>query len=91
MLLDENMRKGLDFLSKVEEPDAIIDNLMLNVILLKASIKSLKDVLTHADAWTSAMADMVKKELVSRINNYERRITKLTSPLLDLGSLSVQA
>jgi hypothetical protein len=43
----------------------------------------MKMVLSNSDGWKTPKADMLKKELVSRIKDYERRTRDLTRPVLE--------
>lgn len=88
---NDEVFKALKVLTALDEPDTNIDNKAATIVLIKAAIECMKLVLTHADGWTTDVADAVKKELVSRTRQYERRITQLTSPLLDLGPLTISA
>ena len=88
---NDEVFRAIKVLEACDEPDTNIDNKMLQVALIKLSIESMKVILQHADGWTTEEADIIKKEIVYRVRTYERRITQLTSPLLDLGPFELSA
>jgi hypothetical protein len=59
----------------------------LRIATLNICVQAFKLVLVHSDGWKSDEADMIKKEVASRIRQYERRASDLTKPCIDLGHI----
>jgi hypothetical protein len=80
---------GLILLTAVDDPDTNMDNKALTIAKLELAIRAFKAIISYSDDWKDDEAEMLKKEMLSRIRNYERRSKQLTRPLIDLGNLEL--
>jgi nickel-dependent lactate racemase len=84
--------QALGVLSLFNEPEEVVDTFhepLKQVPLLVIICQALKVILIESDSWKTQTADMMKKEIVSRIKEYERRIKELTEPVLAPVSISL--
>ena len=82
----EDVDKALVVLTYTNEPEDVIDTFrepLLQVPVMQVLSAAMKMVLSTSDGWKTPKADMLKKELVSRIKDYERRTRDLTRPVLE--------
>ena len=87
----EDVDSALACLSKVDEPESISEHKPGKIVALQLCADSFKTVLAHSDGWKTTNADMLKKEMISRIKEYEQRIKVLSGPVLDAGSIELHA
>jgi len=82
----EDVDKALVILSMINEPEDIYDTFhepLKQIPMLMVICEALKCILINSDGCKSPGADMLKKEIVTRIKDYERRVKSLTDPVFD--------
>jgi len=61
------------------EPESIrIANLLMTY---KSITNNLKVVMKHSDGWETENSDTLKKEIISRISDYEKEINRIITPV----------
>ena len=49
-----------------------------------------KIIMKYSDGWETKNSDIIKKEIVSRISDYEKQIKEIVTPVPDVCYISVQ-
>ena len=81
--------QALVVLDNFHEPDYIYDHTqkLQRLAACRVIAEAIKLILTHSDSWKTVKADMIKKELISRIKEYEKQIDEFVNPRIEQVSV----